>query len=92
MAKIDVLGGWKTIRSLLPPEYEVLACEHQQVETKFGNAKIRNADTLLRFILLHVGADLREKVLSGSPPRSEAASLKRGRAGGRRRWLHPSST
>lgn len=58
MAKIDVLGGWQTIRSLLPPEYEALACEHQQVETKFGNAKIRDADTLLRFLLLHVGADL----------------------------------
>ena len=58
MAKIDVLSGWQTIRRLLPPEYEVLACEHQQVETKFGNAKIRDADTLLRFILLHVGADL----------------------------------
>jgi hypothetical protein len=58
MAKIDVLGGWQSIRSLLPSEYEVLACEHQQVETKFGNAKIRNADTLLRFIFLHVGADL----------------------------------
>jgi DDE family transposase len=28
------------------------------VETKFGNAKIRDADTLLRFIFLHVGADL----------------------------------
>src|SRR5271170_3073710 len=58
MAKIDVLGGWQSIRRLLPPEYEALACEHQQVETKFGNAKIRDADTLLRFILLHVGADL----------------------------------
>jgi Transposase DDE domain len=58
MGKIDVLGGWQSIRRLLPPEYEVLACEHQQVETKFGNAKIRNADTLLRFIFLHVGADL----------------------------------
>jgi len=39
-------------------DYEALAAEHQQVETKFGNAKIRDADTLLRFILLHAGADM----------------------------------
>jgi hypothetical protein len=58
MAKIDVLGAWRGIARFLPAEYEVLACEHQQVETKFGNAKIRDADMLLRFIMLHVGADL----------------------------------
>jgi hypothetical protein len=58
MEKTDVLGSWKTIASFLPPEYQALAAEHQQVETKFGNAKIRDADTLLRFILLHAGADL----------------------------------
>lgn len=58
MARTDVLGRWQTIASFLPPEYEALAAEHRQVETKFGNAKIRDADTLLRFILLHVGADL----------------------------------
>jgi hypothetical protein len=58
MAKIDVLGRWQTITSFLPPDYAALADEHQQVETKYGNAKIRDADTLLRFILLHVGADL----------------------------------
>jgi hypothetical protein len=50
MAKIDVLGAWRGIASFLPAEYEMLACEHQQVETKFGNAKIRDADTLLRFM------------------------------------------
>jgi hypothetical protein len=58
MAKIDVLAGWRTIASFLPPEYEALAAEHKQVETKFGNAKIADADTLLRFIFLHVGAEL----------------------------------
>jgi hypothetical protein len=58
MAKIDVLGGWRTIVKFLPPEYEALAAEHKQVETKFGNAKIADADTLLRFIFLHVGAEL----------------------------------
>jgi hypothetical protein len=58
MGRIDVLSGWQTLAQYLPPEYEALAGVHQQVETKFGNAKIRDAATLLRFILLHVGADL----------------------------------
>lgn len=58
MASIDVLGRWHTIAAFLPPEYEALADEHKQVETKFGNAKLRDADTLLRFIFLHVGAEL----------------------------------
>lgn len=58
MAKFDVIQGWNEVRSYLPVDYESLAAEHQQVETKFGNAKIRDADTLLRFILLHVGANL----------------------------------
>src|SRR5260370_23210443 len=58
MTKIDIVDGWQTVVTHHPPEYEALAAEHQQVETKFGNAKIRDASTLLRFILLHVGADL----------------------------------
>jgi hypothetical protein len=58
MAKIDILSQWSTIASFLPPEYEALAAEHKQVETKFGNAKLRDAETLLRFIFLHVGAEL----------------------------------
>ncbi|MCC7538390.1 MAG: transposase, partial [Deltaproteobacteria bacterium] len=40
------------------PDYEALATAHAQVETKFGNAKIRDGDTLLRFLLLHIGAGL----------------------------------
>jgi hypothetical protein len=58
MSKSAVLDQWSTLTRFLPEDYEALAAEHQQVETKFGNAKIRDADTLLRFILLHVGADL----------------------------------
>lgn len=58
MARMDVLGRWQTIASFLPSEYEALAAEHKQVETKYGNAKIRDAGTLLRFILLHVGAEI----------------------------------
>ena len=58
MEKIDVLSDWRSLAQHLPADYEALAVEHAQVETKFGNAKIRDAGTLLRFILLHVGADL----------------------------------
>ena len=58
MAKIDVVGRWQTIANFLPADYEALAAEHKQVETKFGNAKLRDADTLLRFIFLHVGAEM----------------------------------
>jgi hypothetical protein len=58
MAKVDALHGWDEIRRHLPAGYERLADEHCQVETQFGNAKIRTADDLLRIILLHVGANL----------------------------------
>jgi len=53
-----LLKNWDTVRSLLPADYERLAEEHRQVETKYGNAKITNADDLLRLILVHAAADL----------------------------------
>jgi hypothetical protein len=49
---------WQALRIHLPEQYEGLAIEHRQLLTQYGNAKIRDADTLLRFILLHVGANL----------------------------------
>lgn len=58
MAKLDALHGWDEIRRYLPSDYRQLAAEHRQVETQYGNAKIRTADDLLRLILLHVGANL----------------------------------
>ena len=58
MANIDALHGWDAIRSYLPSNYVSLADEHRQVETQYGNSKIRTADDLLRLILLHVGANL----------------------------------
>ena len=51
-------SNWKAVLGCLPPDYEALATKHKQVQTQFGNAKIRDADTLLRFIFLHAGADL----------------------------------
>jgi hypothetical protein len=49
---------WRTLLRCLPADYEALATKHKQVQTQYGNAKIRDADTLLRFIFLHAGADL----------------------------------
>lgn len=56
--RIDVTSEWETIRRYLPEEYRELADEHKQVQTQFGNAKIRTADDLLRLVLLHAGANL----------------------------------
>jgi hypothetical protein len=58
MVSIDALERWDEVRQYLPAGYEQLATDHEQVETKFGNAKIRTADDLLRVVLLHVGANL----------------------------------
>jgi hypothetical protein len=56
--RIDVTSEWDTIRSYLPEDYRELADAHKQVQTQFGNAKIRTADDLLRLVLLHAGANL----------------------------------
>jgi hypothetical protein len=50
--------NWKTLLGCLPQDYKELAFTHKQLLTQYGNAKIRDADTLLRFIFLHAGADL----------------------------------
>jgi Transposase DDE domain len=49
---------WRTLLGHLPADYAALAKKHKQVQTQYGNAKIRDAETLLRFIFLHAGADL----------------------------------
>lgn len=51
-------ADWRTILAHLPSSYARLADEHKQLQTQYGNAKITTADWLLRFILLHVGANL----------------------------------
>lgn len=43
---------------MLPPDFEALALEHGLIKTQWPNAKVSTAAELLRFILLHVGADL----------------------------------
>ncbi len=49
---------WSAIAAHLPRDYARLAVEYKQLETQYGNAKITTAESLLRFILLHVGANL----------------------------------
>ena len=49
---------WNKLLSYLPPDFRELAVEHKQLETQYGNAKVTTADDLLRFIFLHVGANL----------------------------------
>lgn len=56
--RIDPQRDWKTLLSYLPEEYEALAVEHRLLNLQWPNARVTDAATLLRFILLHVGADL----------------------------------
>jgi len=54
----DPKRDWKTLLSYLPEGYEKLAQQHRLLNTQWPNGKVTDAETLLRFILLHVGADL----------------------------------
>lgn len=58
MRTLDAERDWETLLSYLPSDYEQVAVEHKQLNTQWKNAKIASAAVLLRFILLHVGADL----------------------------------
>jgi hypothetical protein len=49
---------WSALIAHLPRDYARLADQHKQLQTQYGNAKITTADSLLRFILLHAGANL----------------------------------
>lgn len=50
--------NWEEVLSYLPADYRELAVEHKQLELQYGNAKIRDAEQLLRLIFLHVGLNL----------------------------------
>jgi hypothetical protein len=58
MRTLDPERDWETLLSYLPGDYEQMAAEHKQLNTQWANAKISSAAVLLRFIFLHVGADL----------------------------------
>ena len=49
---------WKAVLAHLPAAKEQLAHEHKVINVQWPNAKVLDAATLLRFILLHVGADI----------------------------------
>ena len=50
--------NWKAVLAHLPADTERLAHEHKVINVQWPNAKVHDAATLLRFILLHVGADI----------------------------------
>ena len=58
MAQPRILAEWELVTSYLPSGWQSLADEYEQVETKYGNAKIRTASELLRMILVHAACDL----------------------------------
>jgi hypothetical protein len=58
MVQPRILAEWDLVTSYLPTNWESLADEYAQVETKYGNAKIRTASELLRMILVHAACDL----------------------------------
>ena len=73
--------NWQAILARLPAAYEQLAHEHKVINVQWPNAKVQDAATLLRFLLLHVGADF--------PLRQTVALI--AEAGGPRLapvWLH----
>jgi hypothetical protein len=58
MRIVDPQTDWEVLLSYLPPDYEELGAQHGQLNTQWANNKISTAALLLRFIFLHVGADL----------------------------------
>jgi hypothetical protein len=58
MQILDAKTDWEMLVSYLPADYEALALVHKQLNTQWPNAKIASAAVLLRFIFLHVGANL----------------------------------
>ena len=50
--------NWEEVLSYLPADYRELAEEHKQLEVQYGNAKITEADDLLRLVFVHAGANL----------------------------------
>jgi hypothetical protein len=58
MTTVDISRDWTLVLSYLPAGYEQLAIDHKQLQTQYGNAKIRTAEQLLRFMFVHVGAEL----------------------------------
>jgi hypothetical protein len=51
-------ADWQAVLAHFPAETERLAHEHKVISVQWPNVKVHDAATLLRFILLHVGADI----------------------------------
>jgi hypothetical protein len=58
MTTLDVRRDWDAIRMQLPADYRELAVKHGAIRTQYDDARVTNADDLLRLVLVHVGANL----------------------------------
>ena len=58
MVRGDDHSNWEQVLMYLPADYRELAEEHKQLQAQWGNAKVVEADQLLRLIFLHAGANL----------------------------------
>jgi hypothetical protein len=58
MKVLDPASDWQLLLRHLPSDFEQLAVDHKQLETQYGNAKIRTAADLMRLMFVHVGAEL----------------------------------
>lgn len=58
MTTLDVRRDWDAIRRHLPADYRELAVKHGAIRTQYDDARVTNADDLLRLVLVHVGANL----------------------------------
>jgi hypothetical protein len=58
MTTLDVRRDWDAIRQHLPADYRELAVKHGAIRTQYDDARVTNADDLLRLVLVHVGANL----------------------------------
>ena len=80
-SSVDPERDWKTLLSYLPDSFEQLAQQHRVLNPQWPNRKVTTAGMFLRFVFLHVGADmpLRQTVAtiaeSGGPKVSQV-------------WLH----
>jgi hypothetical protein len=58
MTTLDVRRDWDAIRRHLPEDYRELAVKHGAIRTQYDDARITNADDLLRLVFVHVGANM----------------------------------
>lgn len=89
MRTLDPERDWRTLLSYLPEDFEQLAVTHRQLNTQWANSKINSAALLLRYIFVHVGADLALRQTVAVMAQSGAPALSHVRLHYRMRRAHP---